>query len=246
VTTADALVPLRRFQPEPVWSGRSRQELEAEVEEHLEAYVRVGLALAELQGRRMYEPDHDDFTAYVRARFGWTYVHAFRVIQAAEVALTLPIGNVPRPANEWQARALVPLKDDAEVLEAAWCEVLETTPDGGQVTAAMVRKVVKRYLPAPVPGDAESSASDHSLRGFYRPDDVVYRQLYTSVLKRLSFLSREAAKLEKRFRRRARQAIDEDTLAAFARRLGVAVDELDRARRTRLLPPPEEVADDAR
>ena len=58
--------------------------------------------------RRLYRETHATFEAYCRERWGWSRQHAYRQIQAAQVAGMSPMGD--KPANERQARAMLDTK----------------------------------------------------------------------------------------------------------------------------------------
>jgi DNA N-6-adenine-methyltransferase (Dam) len=113
-------------------------ELEAIVERGLASFVEVGNALLEIRDSQLYRESHSTFDSYCRERWGMERAHAYRQIQAAQVAqLVSPIGDIPR--TESQARELAPLLDDPEMLRETWAEVVELHP---APTAADVREVV--------------------------------------------------------------------------------------------------------
>jgi hypothetical protein len=124
-------------------AGRSSRlaELEAVVEAGLQTFVEVGMALLEIRGERLYRETHGTFEDYCRERWGWSRIHAHRQIDAARVATLLPIGN--RPANEAQARELVPLLGDEKALSEVW---EETTATGLPVTAEKLRAAVGAHV----------------------------------------------------------------------------------------------------
>jgi hypothetical protein len=87
-----------------------------------------------IREKRTYRADGwDTFEEYCQERWGWSRVHAHRLIEASEVATgLLPMGNTaPLPANERQARELAPLRDNP---------------------AAKVREAVDHAREIPVPG----------------------------------------------------------------------------------------------
>jgi hypothetical protein len=231
---------------------RTRAELEAEVEAHLAEYIRVGLALRELRGRRLYEEvGCPDFQAYLHSKhWGMSWQRAYQFIDAAGVAEAVStIVEAPQPANEGQARALVPVKDDPVALEAVWTEVTEAATPEAPLTAARIRAVVRRYRPTGNPGKGHPPAPDEAdLTAFYGADRRAYRDVYTRTLAHLAFLQREAAALERRFRRRALQPSELADVGRLVAFLQSAVDALDTARKHRLpLPehPPEVARGDA-
>jgi N6-adenosine-specific RNA methylase IME4 len=118
--------------------------LEERIQRGLQTFIVVGLALMEIRERRLYrQAGFTEFDDYCRNRWGWSEAHATRHIQAAEVAKALPIGN--GPANEAQARELVPLarEDETQVLEV----LTELRAEHGEaVTAALIHQAVGKRL----------------------------------------------------------------------------------------------------
>lgn len=100
--------------------------LEAVIEKGMRTFVEVGEALQEIRDSRLYRETHGTFEDYCRERWGFSRIHAFRLVQASQVSRALPTGNIP---NERVARELAPLRDDPEALAAAWVAATEATPD---------------------------------------------------------------------------------------------------------------------
>jgi hypothetical protein len=122
-------------------------ELEQIIERGLGTFVEVGRALLEIQQRRLYRgAGHRTFADYVAKRWDLSSAHAYRQIEASKVVDILsPIGEVPLPANEAQARELAPLVNDPEAVRAVW---IETIQEGeGRVTARAVRERVSARRP---------------------------------------------------------------------------------------------------
>ena len=137
MATTVSRVPESAAERQPV-TPHTLAELEQLIERGLETFVEVGHALREIRDRRLYQPQHTTFEAYLRDRWQprLSRQHAHRLIQAAQVADVLsPIGDVP--ANEAQARELVPLLDQPETLRTVAATVRST--HGKQATAAVVR-----------------------------------------------------------------------------------------------------------
>lgn len=128
-------------------------DLEFVINRGLQTFVEVGTALAEIRDRRLYRASHATFEVYCRERWGFGRTRAHRLIEAADMAATLPMGNMP--ANERVARELAPLKADPERMREAWAEAVEASD--GQPTAKEVRETVKRRRPAEIAcgGDAD-------------------------------------------------------------------------------------------
>jgi hypothetical protein len=115
-------------------------ELETIIERGQQTFVEVGAALLEIRDSRLYREQYSSFDDYTRERWGWSRVHAHRVIEASEVIGALPIGS--RPANEAQARELAKAKDP-EVMHAVMAQVTET---GQPVTARVIKDAVEERL----------------------------------------------------------------------------------------------------
>jgi hypothetical protein len=123
------------------------EELEHVIEHGLATCVEVGRALHEIQQRRLYRAaGYATFAEYVERRWDLSSTHSYLQIEASKVVDILsPIGDVPLPANEAQARELAPLVDDPEAVRAVW---METVEDGhGRITARSVREHVTARRP---------------------------------------------------------------------------------------------------
>lgn len=120
--------------------GSRLAELEAVVEAGLQTFVEVGLALGEIRDRRLYQATHDTFENYLDDRWSMSRSRGYRLIDGARVAeLVSPIGDI---ANEAQARELVPLLNEPELLTEAWEEAVQVSD--GKPTATVVAQAVKR------------------------------------------------------------------------------------------------------
>src|SRR5262245_7566908 len=122
-------------------------ELEAIVEAGLKTFVEVGRALLEIRDDHHYvNAGYKSFETYCRERWGMSKTHANRQIEAAEVVdLLTPLGVAP--ANEAQARELVPLLgDEPQRLETS--SELQTTY-GNAITAERIRSAVRGETPEP-------------------------------------------------------------------------------------------------
>jgi hypothetical protein len=114
------------------------EQLEAVVERGLQTFIEVGMALALIRDRRLYAATHDTFANYLRERWGISRSRGYRLIQAAEVAVAVsPNGDIEPPANEAQARELVPLVSDEPELREVWRELREF--HGDDLTADLIR-----------------------------------------------------------------------------------------------------------
>ncbi len=152
--------------------SRSIEELEEVIGRGLETFVEVGDALAEVRDARHYLQFHPTFEEYCTERWGLTRSRAYQLIDAAEVTKAVStIVDTPAPANEGQARALAPLKDEpekaGEALRAA------STATGGKVTAKAIADAVKDVMADEVEKAekrAEDKAAIRNLNEKYQPE----------------------------------------------------------------------------
>ena len=117
------------------------QTLERVIERGLQTFREVGDALAKIDADELWKPEYPDFPTYLRERWGWSYVHGWRLITAAGiVSELLPIGNV-FPQCESQVRHLARL-ETAALRQQAWARAVEIA-DGKQPTQADVEEAVE-------------------------------------------------------------------------------------------------------
>jgi hypothetical protein len=109
--------------------------LEQVVERGIRSFHEVGRALEKIRDGGLYREEHPTFEAYCLARWGFSRGQTYRLIGAAGVVedLALPIGSAP--ANEAQARPLVPLPP--RLRREVWADAVEGA-EGGQPAAADV------------------------------------------------------------------------------------------------------------
>jgi hypothetical protein len=121
------------------------EELEGIISHGLVTFIEVGRALLEIQARRLYlQAGYRTFSVYVSERWDLSESHAYRQIDAAKVIdLLSPTGESLLPANEAQARELVPLVADPDAVRAVWSEIEAT---GERVTARAIRAKVAEQL----------------------------------------------------------------------------------------------------
>ena len=125
--------------------------LEELFEEDRLGFVRAGNTLAAIRDENLYHDVADTFDAYCRIRWDLSRQHAYRLIDAAQVVETVsPIGDIPPPQNEAQARELAKLATEQEQA-TAWSRANETAPvdDEGEpiVTAKHVAETVREMQP---------------------------------------------------------------------------------------------------
>ena len=110
-------------------------------------FFEVGFALWQIKEKRLYRETHDTFEDYCRERWDFEWAHAYRLIESAKTFDNLsPIGDIPKPETESQARPLtkLPPKEQAP----AWKLAVETAPEG-KITARHVEKTVREIIGDP-------------------------------------------------------------------------------------------------
>ena len=124
-------------------------ELEKVIAKGQKTFVEVGLALAEIRDVRLYKREYGSFSEYCRAKWGWERAHAYRLIDAADVAKVSPMGD--KISSERAAREL----GKAEPEQRAGI-VQAIVDEGKPVTAAEIRQ----HLPPPPmqPSSAQGTA----------------------------------------------------------------------------------------
>jgi len=148
---------------ETALSEREAEELatcERIIERGLRTFLEVGSALLKIRDLRLYRNEYATFEDYYRERWSLERSQVYRLMDAAEVTRNLqssPMGEVPLPSNERQARPLTKLKDPEEQRKA-WERAVTTS--AGRVTAAHVEQVVKEMLAQAAPAAAAPAAAE--------------------------------------------------------------------------------------
>lgn len=118
-------------------------QLETTINASLRSFVDVGKALSEIRETRIYvTPDCPTFEQYCQDRFDMKRDYADRLIKASQVVEMLTIVSI-QPSTESQARALVPLLDQSELLEKVWQSLVDS---GQKITAAVIKDAVAKAL----------------------------------------------------------------------------------------------------
>lgn len=108
------------------------ENCEVVIDQGLATFVEVGQALAKIRDGKLYQESHDTFADYLNDRWEFKTSHAYRLITASEVAVTLsPIGG-QRP-TERVARELANAPEGDR--PAIWAKLSKQ----GRVTAAAVK-----------------------------------------------------------------------------------------------------------
>ncbi len=143
------------------------QQAEDVIEQGLVAYREAGNALRDIRDEGLYKHSFNTFEEYLKTRWNWERAHAYRLIDAAEVASNLsPTGDIP--PNERQARELTKLPS-ADLQRAAYgvAETIAEQNKAGKVTAKDVKKAVETVHkviaenPTIKPEDIASKAIEH-------------------------------------------------------------------------------------
>ena len=120
----------------------SLAELEEIIERHQRGFFLAGTALAKIkEGKKYKDAGYKTFEDYCDKRWGFSRVHAHRLMTAVEITQNLlPTGNII-PTAESQIRPLTAIKEPEKQREV-WKEAVKKAP-GGKVTAKAVTKAVE-------------------------------------------------------------------------------------------------------
>jgi hypothetical protein len=121
-------------------------ELEAVVQTHLEAFLSVGRALAEIRNRRLYRHDFTTWEDYCVRRWGFGYSHVSELIRSTEIAEGLLAScpeSVPPDVSPDALRPLGQL-EQPELQSACW----KLATRVGKPTHAVVTRVVRTVTSA--------------------------------------------------------------------------------------------------
>ncbi|HQR22436.1 MAG TPA: hypothetical protein PKV98_16330 [Burkholderiaceae bacterium] len=87
-------------------------ELEGKIERSVRSWIDTGNALRAIRDEKLYRATHKTFDAYCAARWKLKRTHAYRLIQSAAIAESVPVRGQKFPITEMQARSLLPLSDE--------------------------------------------------------------------------------------------------------------------------------------
>ena len=119
-------------------------QLEQVVEAGLNTFMEVGIALGEINAKRLYRQMYHTFPEYVQERWGIAKSRAYQLIAGANtVALISSGGELPQPTNERQIRPLQQLVPERRA--EAWKRAVEAAGDN-EITGDMVQVVVDEML----------------------------------------------------------------------------------------------------
>jgi hypothetical protein len=114
---------------------------EETIARNINSFVECGNALLEIRDKKLYRADFVDFHVYCRERWNIGRAHAYRLMEAADVA-----NDVEGVETERQARELAPL--EKELRNEVWLLAKETAPviDGEPKVTANHIKAVREVL----------------------------------------------------------------------------------------------------
>lgn len=121
-------------------------ELETVVKRGFDVFIEVGLALMEIKNSRLYRDMHSTFEEYLDQKWGLSRARGYQLIDAALVSTLVDAAGLPPPANERQARELVPvLRDEGE--ERMFAVLRELRDQHGEsLTAEKIRQAVTERM----------------------------------------------------------------------------------------------------
>jgi hypothetical protein len=140
-------------------------------------FYEAGAALKEIRDKKLYR-DYGSFEAYCRERWGWSRIHAHRLIEATDARAMLPNGN--RPERESQMRALLLL--EPEQRQGVW-EAAVAASESGDPTVAQIERILE--------GDQPQSDDESTLCFEVRPQAVVASRRAIYLKKFFSYLDQQ-------------------------------------------------------
>ena len=113
----DQVITLSKLSPQ---EKTRLDELEKDVDDNLDAFTNLVEALINIKTEKLYRETHTSFDVYMREKWGFTSVHANRLIRAGETKAILemePVGSVSIPKSESACRPMSALPKE-QVIEA--------------------------------------------------------------------------------------------------------------------------------
>lgn len=127
--TEESALTLKPLLPLSTEETTRLENCERVIERGLKTFVEVGQALCEIRDSRLYRCSYPTFESYCRDRWKIGRAHAYRLIGAVRVVENLSSnGDTVLPANEAQARELLPYQPEAQ--RAFWQLAVGTAPEG--------------------------------------------------------------------------------------------------------------------
>jgi len=126
-----------------VTEGMLLQDLEKEIKQHKDSFIKCGVALAKIRDQKLFRKDYATFEEYCQDIWGWSANYGRRLISMSSIAKACPVGTV---STERQARALAPVPEEHRA------EVIKLASSSGSATASSIAsaaKVVKAKFTPP-------------------------------------------------------------------------------------------------
>jgi hypothetical protein len=122
--------------------------LEQAIALSMKSFAEVGGAFREINAMRLFRAaGYRTFGEYAESRWGVSRSYAYRQMQAAQVVAILEDSDdVPPPKNEAQARELLRLAHESDVLRCVWRDAIAAS--GARLTAQRLRRRVDAELRA--------------------------------------------------------------------------------------------------
>lgn len=149
----DAIVRNQGRLPDPLSEREHRLlvQLEADIEQNLKGFRKVGYALTVIRDQALYRVNYDTFEDYCREEWDLGRPRAYQLIDSHTVVhnLSTMVDKTNSstmeilPANERQARPLAILTIEQQI--AVWRQVVEEAA-GRKITATMVQQCVDALL----------------------------------------------------------------------------------------------------
>ena len=169
-------------------------QLEAEIEQNLKGFKRVGYALAVIRDQRLYRVGYDTFEEYCREEWDLGRSRAYQLMDSSSVVDNLStIVDKPEannfeilPVTESQARPLASLSPDQQI--AVWQMVVDIAKETGcRVTAELVQRCVSSLHHKKLAESLDKARSNGT-----RPEKVIPEEVQTVFQSLLTLIQREA------------------------------------------------------
>lgn len=182
------------------------------IDEKLGGYVEVGLALAEIQDKKLHP---GKFIDYASDRFGMKRHIIYRLIRSAMVAKTLIEAGLPRPRNIGQAHRIHELaSDDPQEQIELWRII---TRSGVPPTISEIDRVAESLIPDIfTPNGDEENVGQIDMGSAHQIDPSQIQKTNFEPLKRLRTLAEEIQAVHKEIQY---DALDLDDVRAEVHRL---------------------------
>ena len=188
--------PVVRDIPEPLSSREEKLlvQLEADIEQNLRGFKKVGYALTVIRDQQLYRIDYDTFEEYCREVWDLGRPRAYQLMDGYAVIENLStIVDKPHPtsfdilpATESQTRPLASLSPDQQI--AVWQMVVDIAREtGGKITAALVQQCINTIHHKKV-----TESIDKARKTGERPEKVLPGEIQEAFQSLLSLVQREA------------------------------------------------------